>query len=475
MEPLFTARDREQLTAAGIEEAEARRQFDLLSAPRRPTRLERPCTVGDGILRLSPEREADLAGRGAQAVAEGRVSRFVPASGAATRMFASVVAARERGLTRSRAALEAAARDGDVAAADLLRVLELMPQLALARPLAARFGGPVERLIELAGGHGLAALIDTLLDESGLGAAHLPKALLPFHLDGDRAVTAFEEQIVEAASYLTDDEGRCRLHFTIPPGEIDRFQAALADCRERLEPGVHLEATFSEQQRRTDTICLDEAGRPARDADGGLILRPSGHGALLPNLAATGGDLVTIKNIDNVLPRPRHGEVAHWKRVLIGLAVEQLEGDPASAAVRPMRICGVVRNAGEPGGGPFWVAGDDGPATPQIVEASQVDLSDPAQAAAWAGATHFNPVDLVVALRRPDGTPHELERFVDAQASIVSTKPVAGGVLRVLERPGLWNGSMAGWSTLFVEVPATTFAPVKTVLDLARPEHAEVG
>ncbi len=182
-----------------------------------------------------------------------------------------------------------------------------------------------------------------------------------------------------------------------------------------------------------------------------------------------------IKNIDNVLPCARHAEIARWKLILAGLAAEQLAAASDREALRPLRVCGVVANSGEPGGGPFWVTGEDGATTPQIVEASQVAAGDPAQVGIFAAATHFNPVDLVAALRRPDGGAWELGDFVDARTAFVSTKTDGGRPLRVLERPGLWNGAMAGWRTLFVEVPAATFAPVKTVLDLLRPEHATSG
>jgi len=208
----------------------------------------------------------------------------------------------------------------------------------------------------------------------------------------------------------------------------------------------------------------------ARTVTGELLLRPAGHGALLGNLAATRGDLVLIKNIDNVLPEVEHAEVARWKLALVGLLVEHERRSPARR--RPLRVCGVVPNTGEPGGGPFWVRDASGEARLQIVESSQVDHADPAQEAAWKGSSHFNPVDLAVALRAGDGRAFELERFVDPAAALVSRKSDGGRELVVLERPGLWNGAMAGWETLFVEVPGSSFAPVKSVLDLARPEHA---
>jgi len=471
----LSRRDLDQLAAAGIGAAEADRQLALLARPPAPIRLARPCTVGDGILQLTARREEELARLGAAARDAGRLGKFVPASGAATRMFAAPTAARERGLTASRQRLVAAAAAGDADADATLGLLDGLARLALARPLAARLGLSLGDLAQLAGGDDPERLLAPLLDPEGLDAARLPKALLPFHLADGHPVTAFEEQIAEGLHYLTDAAGRARFHFTVPPGEAPRFAAALADARSRLPSGSTPEVDFSEQNPATDTLCLDEAGRPARTAGGELLLRPAGHGALLGNLAATGGDLVVIKNIDNVLPCARHAEIARWKLILAGLAAEQLAAASDREALRPLRVCGVVANSGEPGGGPFWVTGEDGATTPQIVEASQVAAGDPAQVGIFAAATHFNPVDLVAALRRPDGGAWELGDFVDARTAFVSTKTDGGRPLRVLERPGLWNGAMAGWRTLFVEVPAATFAPVKTVLDLLRPEHATSG
>lgn len=469
MMPRLDGRDLAQLAAAGISAAEAERQLALLVAPPPAVRLARPCTVGDGILRLSPERFAELEHRGAEARDAGRLSKFVPASGAASRMFAALVAVRARSLAAGRGALEAAARAGEAEAADALAFARLLPELALARPLAGALGVEVEELARRAGEGPLEPLLAALLDSEGLDAARRPKALLPFHLDSDRPVTAFEEQLREGIPYLLDRAARARFHFTVPPGEATAFDSALDEARPRFG-GAEVEVAFSEQARSTDTLALDEAGRPARTADGRLLLRPSGHGALVANLEATGGDLVVVKNIDNVLPRAHHAEIARWKLALAGLAAELAAAAEGADRDRPLRVAGVVPNAGEPGGGPFWVDGARG-ATSQIVESAQVARDDAEQRAIFERATHFNPVDLVVALRDPSGRPYRLDRFVDPAASFVTTKVENGRRLTVLERPGLWNGAMAGWRTVFVEVPAWTFAPVKTVLDLARPEH----
>ena len=471
MRPLLSASDLAELAAAGIPEDEARRQLALLAAPPPPARLVRPATVGDGVLRLDRARRAELVRRGEEARAGGRISKFVPASGAASRMFRALLAARERGLAADARALARAAGDGDPDARETVRFVEALPRLALARPLAAALGTTLAELAELAERarrEPVEPLLAALLDAGGLDAAACPKALLAFHLDGGRPVSAFEEQLAEGLGYLADRAGTARFHFTVPPGTRARFAAELARARGAAPDGARLEVAFSEQSHATDTLCLDERGQPARGADGQLLLRPAGHGALLENLAGTGGDLVVIKNIDNVLPSHRHPQVARWKLALAGLLVELAAGERE----RPARVCGVVPATGEPGGGPFWVEGADGAVTLQIVEAAQVDLEDRGQRAIWDAATHFNPVDVVAALRDPAGGRFDLGRFVDPASALVTVKSEAGRPLTVLERPGLWNGAMAGWATVFVEVPGATFAPVKTVLDLARPEHA---
>jgi hypothetical protein len=336
--------------------------------------------------------------------------------------------------------------------------------------------------------------------------ASLPKALVPFHRS-DRVRTAFEEQLHEGVRYARDVQGVTRLHFTVPADARSAFEATLQEVR----PDPRLSVQFSVQSASTDTLALDADGAPFRTADGSLLLRPSGHGALLANLQDCGGDLVVVKNIDNILPGEQHEEVARWKHRLIG-HLARLQADvfshlhaitvasPSPAALdaardfantafarsvpseagadeiiaalnRPLRVCGVVSNDGEPGGAPFWVRDADGRDSLQIVELAQVDLGDAEQSDIFRAATHFNPVDLVCNLRDFRGEPFDLAQFVNADTAFVTEKAADGRTLIALERPGLWNGSMAGWNTLCVEVPASTFAPVKTVFDLLRPQH----
>ena len=314
----------------------------------------------------------------------------------------------------------------------------------------------------------------------------------------------------EAVALTRDAAGHCRAHFTVSPEHRSRFEEHLAALARELNArhGAIPDVEFSEQHPSTDTLAADPAGGAFRDAGGQLVFRPAGHGALLQNLEETRGDLVFVKNIDNVAVNRLRPETTRWSRALVGLAAELrsraetlrdrlaepadigAEADalafvrealgeadaPATRAElcarldRPLRVCGMVPNTGEPGGGPFWVRGRDGRVSRQVVEAAQVDSRSAGQAGIVARATHFNPVFFACSLRG-GGRAYPLANYVDADAAIVTRKGAAGRPLLALESPGLWNGAMAEWNTVFVEVPLAIFNPVKTVLDLLRPEH----
>lgn len=494
----FTADDLAALAARGISAEEAHAQLALLRNPPEALVLDRPCIVGDGIVQVEAADAERLIAVGREAAAAGRVTKFVPASGAATRMFKELIAV--------------ASSDGrpsaDSAARELFDALDRFPFGEQVRERSGVAGAPASEVEER-------RILTVLLDEMGYGT--LPKGLIPFHRVG-RPRTAFEEHLLEGTRVLRSGSGRCRMHFTVAPDVRSLFEAALQRLAPDIEAqqGVSLHVTFSEQLPSTDTLALDDAGCPFRDDDGTLLLRPAGHGALLRNLEQIGSDLVVIKNIDNIVPHEAGETVARWKHLLIGLlartqadvfahldacrgprrsaealheaaafAAERFGRRPAAqtqtledncrfvveALDRPLRVCGVVSNEGEPGGAPFWVRGDDGTVSPQIVESAQVNTADQGQRELFASATHFNPVDVVCAVRDREGNPYPLERFVDPSAVFLSTKSFNGRALRALERPGLWNGAMAGWNTIFVEVPAATFAPVKSVFDLLRPPH----
>ena len=476
-----------------------------------------PCILGDGITALSPERFPSLLARHAEAAAAGRLAKFVPASGAATRMFGVLAALQGRAEPLTLAALRAQANT-DVDAREGFRFLEDLPRFAFYGQLRAALSAAGHDLEELLAGGDCRKIFAYLLGAEGLNFAELPKALIAFHRSGDQTCTAFDEHLADAAMYGSDDRQLARLHFTVAEEYLARFECLVADAIAAYRArGMERQLELSVQLRATDTIAVDLNNEVLFDGEK-LLRRPGGHGALLHNLEAMGGDIVFIQNVDNVVPRHRKETVYLYKKLLCGLLVEvqeqvfgylrRLDTGPADPAVvqevavfagnllaihlppslanadpeaqaeffraqlnRPLRVCGMVGNQGEPGGGPFWVEGADGSRSRQIVEFSQVDQQDVQQSQLLRGATHFNPVDLVCGVRDYRGRPFVLANFVDPNTGFISTKSMGGRELKILELPGLWNGAMARWNTLFVEVPVATFNPVKTVNDLLRPEH----
>ena len=502
----FSEDDLRQIREEGLAEAEVRRQWETFRRGVRPLILDRPCRLGDGIETVDAGEITSLTALHDAARDAGRITVFIPASGAATRMFQDWLRVLEEGDFTSPAAGDAFARE--------------LPEYAFYPDLQAvleRRGTDVETLLRE---RGYVAILEAILTSGGLNYGRLPKALLKFHAGTEGGRTALEEHLAEAALYAGGAEGVCRVHFTVSEEHLPAVQDHLRTIQPRCEArlGLRFQVTLSTQNPATDTLAVDLEDRPFRTAGGRLVFRPAGHGALLGNLQATGGDLVFIKNIDNIVPDRLKVRIVPYKKLLGGVLLSlqreifrfqrrlaagdvgagereemirfcrdrlhvSLPADfpsrsPMDQAVflqsrfaRPLRVCGVVPNAGEPGGGPFWVRGNDGVMSLQIVEAFQVDSASEAQQARWAEATHFNPVDLVCGLRDERGRMYDLDRFVDRQGGCITLKSEAGRPLKALELPGLWNGAMAHWNTVFVEVPLETFNPVKTVTDLLRPQH----
>jgi hypothetical protein len=515
---MFTHADLEQIKTRGTSLQQVLSQIDMFRKGFPHTRLDRPCTVGDGISVLS-EMDLDKMGKTySQAALAGRAMKFVPASGAATRMFKFLLSVHQcyEHVEETLAMAEAEKGDSDTQA--LLRFIEGIDRFAFyedLRQVMSRDGLDVEEL--LSSGQ-YKSILEYLLTAKGLDLAHLPKGLIKFHDYPDHNRTPFEEQLVEAASYIRDAEGIGRVHFTVPVEHERTIRKYLED---RLRQYAWLDTTFqitlSVQRASTDTIAVDMDNAPFRDQAGRLLFRPAGHGALLENLNELRGDIVFIKNIDNVVPDRRKQEICVYKRALGGYLVElqeaifsyterllekwddltvkqclefvgaQLSVIPPEGIIRdsraakreyllsklnrPLRVCGMVKNEGEPGGGPFWIRDGQGGVSLQIVESAQVDMSSSEQRSIWETSTHFNPVDLVCGVRDYLGRPMNLLNFSDPESGFISIKSQEGRELKALELPGLWNGSMAHWNTVFVEVPGTNFNPVKTVLDLLREAH----
>ncbi len=512
---LFSARDLRQMAGMGIAPEEAARQVELFRNPPPYTRVLRPCRPGDGIRALSLADHDEFLGHFDAAARRGRTAKFVPASGAATRMFKDLLA-------------YLAGSSGAGPSAPVRTFFDNLPRFAFYETLAAALGANGIDLDDAVRNGDWRVVLRCLLERPGLGYADLPKGVLPFHRYPEGARTPFEEHLVEAAAIDRDEDGLCLLHFTVSPEHQDEFERLLDRVRPGLEErfDCRFEVSFSTQRHSTDTLAVDPQNRPFRTEDGALLFRPGGHGALIDNLnelGRDGWDIVLLKNIDNVVPDDRKPVVHLWKRLLGGCllvvreaafvhldrleALDGVRGEQAEAVLReaggfletelcrplpagltraepqerqhflmdaldrPIRVCGVVRNQGEPGGGPFWVESPSGGISPQIVETSQIDPKNPEQQAALKASTHFNPVDIVCGLRDRLGHRYDLHRYVDPSTVFIAEKSYEGRPLKALERPGLWNGAMAGWNTVFVEVPDDTFAPVKTVLDLLRPEH----
>jgi len=505
-EKILSASDIEHIRARGTTEEKVLRQIDLCRLGAVTVTLERPATVGDGIIRVAGGERENLVALHDEAAKAGRCLKFVPASGAATRMFREWHGVFNRGGFESH-------KDFEAFAANLSRY-------AFYGDLDAALSGAGHDLGDLvARGRGR-ELLDFILNDKGLHYAWKPKALLQFHQYDDRARTALEEHLVEAALYAKDGNGLCRIHFTVSEEHLEPVRGLLERVTGLYEKrfGVRFAVGLSIQSESTDTIAVDLENRPFRDRDGRLLFRPGGHGALLYNLDGIDGDIVFIKNIDNIVPDRLKDTTVLYKKILGGYLVglqrelfghlqalsERAAGESAIGAAvrfaadrlscalppgfegrsleerrqaligklnRPLRVCGMVKNEGEPGGGPFWVTGKNGGCSLQIVEEVQVDKSRGNQAALWASSTHFNPVDLVCGIRDFRGRKFDLERFVDADQVFISTKSHEGCDIKALELPGLWNGSMAEWHTVFVEVPVETFNPVKTIDDLLRPTH----
>lgn len=508
MEPdLFSIEDIIRITSHGLTEAQVREQLRHLQTGATPIRLNRPCRVGDGIISiLSADMPAFLE-RHEREAASGRFMKFVPASGAASRMFKDWFGCMEKGSFTTK---EAAYTFGeDIKKFAFCKEVE--------RLLMQR-GKSLEELLEQ-GRH--LEVIKAIITSEGLNYGFLPKALLKFHAYPHGSRTAMEEHMVEAVHYVKSASGICRIHFTVSAEHRSAVEAYLEEVRQiyRRQHDALFDIEISVQSAATDTIAVNMQNRPLRDDLGRLVFRPGGHGALLANLMELpDGDIVFIKNIDNVVPDHLKTSTIIYKKVLGGsLAILQeqifdylrrIEGGlmdqdalelmaafcrkklnivfPKQFAEmtprerqaeiyaklnRPIRICGMVKNEGEPGGAPFWVDETDGTQSLQIVEESQIDADSPQQREIWFQATHFNPVDLVCGIRDFRGQKHDLARFVNHEAFSIVQKTEKGRDLKSLELPGFWNGSMAGWITVFVEVPIDTFNPVKTVYDLLRPAH----
>jgi hypothetical protein len=515
----FSDADRQQMRSLGIPESQVLSQMEMHQKSSFHLRLAKPCTLRSGVQKIAHENTKKYLRLQSDAARPGRFKKFVPASGAATRMFESLLGHYHGPLEDP---LCPGAEQDVTTASDLSKFMQEIHRFPFFDDLDAALSKDGFSLADLVDRGQPRKVLRYLLTGDGLDYSSLPKGLLKFHRYPSECRTAFEEHLLEGIRYLSDEGGSCPFHFTISPEHEKRFLnlAEVAGSRYSELYGTSPDVTFSLQKPSTNTIAAGMNNLPFRDRHGRLIFRPGGHGALLDNLNDLQGDLIYIKNVDNLCRDRNKDTGVFWKRVLGGYLVEvqrrvhahirnilessspslrsaeeflrntlMIEPPPGygywnlekkrtflfSRLNRPIRVCGVVPNEGEPGGAPFWVKDKSGALSVQIVERAQVDFDSPEQRDIWRSSTHFNPVDMVCAVRDYQGKPFDLKRYVDPEAVFLTKKSRNGRELKALELPGLWNGSMADWVSIMVEVPSETFNPVKTVFDLLRPEHQPEG
>ncbi len=504
---MLTQEDRELLAKKGISEEKLAEQLNDFKTGFPYLELDGAAAIGNGIMAIDEEKEKAYAKAwDAYKLGDKTIVKFVPASGAASRMFKNM--------------FEFLGADYDVPTTDFeKKFFERIHDFAFYEDLNdACMRNQAKDIDTLVEEGQYKAVVANLLESAGLNYGQLPKGLLKFHKYEEGARTPLEEHLVEGSLYAANKSGDVNVHFTVSPEHRSLFEKLVdqkvSDYAAKFGTKYHV--SFSEQKPSTDTVAATMDNEPFR-TDGKLLFRPGGHGALIENLNDLDADIVFVKNIDNVVPDRLKGDTVTYKKVIAGVLVtlqkkafeylnlldtgkythSQLEEmihflqhdlccrnpklkllEDAELVVylknklnRPMRVAGVVKNVGEPGGGPFRAYNSDGTVSLQILESSQIDTKDPAKKAMFENGSHFNPVDLVCAIKDYKGKKFDLVKYVDKSTGFISYKSKNGKELKALELPGLWNGAMSDWNTVFVEVPLSTFNPVKTVNDLLRPQH----
>ena len=505
---MLNANDLEQLKAKGISEKQIEEQLACFVKGFPYLEIAASASVNKGIMVIDKEAQASyMEAWDAYLAKNKKIVKFVPASGAASRMFKNLYEFLSADYQEPTTAFEQ-------------KFFNEITKFAFYKALNAKCeqntGKDIQTLIA-AGEY--KEIVANLLEAKGLNYGQLPKGLLLFHTYPESVRTAMEEHLAEGAMYAKNNAGEVNIHFTVSPEHQALFEQLVAEKAGEYEDqfSVKYDVSFSIQKPSTDTVAAAMDNTPFRDKNGKLLFRPGGHGALIENLNDVDADVVFIKNIDNVVPDSFKCATVIYKKVIAGVLVslqqkifhylELIEGgkytheqveemihflqddlcvkNPDTKLLedaelilyikgkleRPLRVCGMVKNVGEPGGGPFLAVNPDGTISLQVLESSQIDMKDPAKKAMFEKGTHFNPVDLVCAVKNHKGEKYNLPEYVDKNTGFISFKSKDGRELKALELPGLWNGAMSNWNTVFVEVPIETFNPVKTVNDLLRPEH----
>ncbi|MDC7995223.1 DUF4301 family protein [Altibacter sp. HG106] len=505
---MFTQKDLTQIEAQHLTLNDVIHQIERYRLGTDHADVVTAASIGNGIEVISEGNQEALIHLYDRCKEDLDVVKFVPASGAATRMFRFLHTFLNEYDPKKQSLSEFLKSDADTKLVTFFDRINSFPFINKVRKQIRKQFPDYKQSNK---GERAVKLVTAMLKEDGLGYENLPKGLIPFHKYKKFARTAFEEQLYEGAWYAAT-QGETRLHFTFSEAHVSKFKKRFEKIKSRLEKKAHTQfsISYSFQKPETNHIVLNEEDQPFRNEKGELVFRPSGHGALLDNLNDIDADIIFIKNIDNVAAAEYVDTIAAQKKMLAGklLWIQQKcfdyiktikRGDITDALRneiktflwqqlnikdmpvhlkdvvnllnRPIRVCGVVKNTGAPGGGPFWVKNRNGDLSVQIVETAQIDLSDAHQRTLVQDATHFNPVDIVCGVRDYEGNKFDLQAFVNPDTGFITTKTIDGQPVRVMERPGLWNGAMAHWNTSFVEVPIITFNPVKNVNDLLQRTH----
>ena len=516
LQNMFTQKDINQIKARGADPKDIETQIGYYKKGFPLLRLVKPATIGDGIIAFDQKVIQKVLDFYDQTSAHKRVMKFVHASGAASRMFKNLQEFRNKNYSKEEAAVIISGQTAFDSPGNFFKKLHHFSFYHSLKEVLKLNGYNIEKLLAK---YEYNIIIDHFLFEKGLNYSNLPKALLHFHKYEGYNRTSIEEHLIEAANYATATDRTANINFTLSPEHISKFEHLIHSKLPEYEKhfNVKFKITFSIQEPSTNTIAVDMNNEPFREKDGLLVFRPGGHGALLENLNKLNADLIFVKNIDNVVPEYRSADTVTYKKLIGGQLlylqqkvffylskIESGKNDPSfieevgnfitnelliilpkkytdnnkealdyfyQKLHRPIRVCGMVKNEGEPGGGPFWVKNTDGSVSLQIVESSQTDIKDPVQMAILKSSTHFNPVDLVCTTKDHHNKKFELSKYRDPDTGFISIKSKDGKDLKALELPGLWNGAMANWNTVFVEVPLSTFNPVKTINDLLSEEH----
>lgn len=502
----LTNEDAEQIKQYGLDRDTVLKQLETFKEGIPKVELVSAANIGEGIQAFSEEEVQLFSNKYNDSKLE-RI-KFIPASGAASRMFKDLhqflADYRSENTSLDKFLAE---QDSDL----LKKFFNGMKNFAFYKEVVAEAEKNNPNYPQLSEDKQKYIFVETLLKKDGLNFSNLPKGLVPFHGYENHSATAFEEHLIEASKYAAKN-GKAKLHFTVTENHLEKFKSTFREIKDRVEKQTEteFEITYSFQKKSTDTIAVDFDNQPFRDDEGKILFRPGGHGALIQNLNDIDTDLIFIKNIDNVIKQENIETIVTYKKALAGelinvqekifevlnridqdgfnkhiLAVandllqEKLsvkttlktEEDVRYFLDRPIRICGMVENQGAPGGGPFWVKDGEGNISLQIIEGAQMDVDNPGQHEIAQNATHFNPVDLVCGVKNYKGQKFDLTNYVNPNKGFITKKSKFGRNLKALELPGLWNGGMAYWNTMFVEVPVITFNPVKNVVDLLNKNH----